>query len=190
MSFWGHTFRLNTPATVLFSRRWLHTFRAEAFRGRPKCSSPTAVVRCVPQRPHHLAAFAVRLNHTSSDKPASSTPSSPSVTTSLTEGQNVPAAPAEIDPIEPRLSLTFTCTYDECNRRSTHTFTRRAYERGIVIVQCPGCEKRHLIADHIGWFKEITEDGKQRTIEDLLRDRGEKVRRGKLDADGLIQYYD
>ena len=49
-----------------------------------------------------------------------------------------------------------------------------------------GC--RHLIADHIGWFKESTEEGKLKTVEDLLRARGEKVRRGRLDAGGVVEY--
>ena len=47
---------------------------------------------------------------------------------------------------------------------------------------------RHLIADHLGWFKESTEDGKLRTIEELLKAKGEKVRRGKLDIDGTVEY--
>lgn len=48
---------------------------------------------------------------------------------------------------------------------------------------------RHLIADHLGWFKESTEDGKLRTIEDLLKAKGEKVRRGRLDAGGTVVEY-
>jgi hypothetical protein len=47
---------------------------------------------------------------------------------------------------------------------------------------------RHLIADHLGWFKEGTQDGKLCTIEDLLKAKGEKVRRGKLDLDGTVEY--
>ena len=47
---------------------------------------------------------------------------------------------------------------------------------------------RHLIADHIGWFKESTEDGKFKTIEDLMRKKGEVVRRGRLDAGEVIEY--
>lgn len=43
---------------------------------------------------------------------------------------------------EPRLSLTFTCMVTACGTRSSHMFTRRSYEKGIVIVQCPGCKNR------------------------------------------------
>jgi protein import protein ZIM17 len=48
----------------------------------------------------------------------------------------------QTDPLEPRLSLTFTCTAPDCSTRSSHTFTKRAYERGVVLVQCPGCKNR------------------------------------------------
>ncbi|KAF7345436.1 Zf-DNL-domain-containing protein [Mycena venus] len=90
--------------------------------------------------------------------------------------------------IVPKLSMTFTCTANDCGERSTHEFSKQAYESGIVLVQCPGCHNRHLIADHIGWFKESTEEGKLRTVEDLLRARGEKVTRGTLGSDGVIEY--
>ncbi|KAH9967413.1 DNL zinc finger-domain-containing protein [Russula dissimulans] len=87
----------------------------------------------------------------------------------------------------PRLSLTFTCTAGTCTTRSTHQFTKRAYEKGIVLIECPGCKTRHLIADNLGWFKESTKDGKLRNVEDLLRARGEAVRRGRLNPDGSIE---
>ncbi|KAH9992752.1 DNL zinc finger-domain-containing protein [Russula compacta] len=74
-----------------------------------------------------------------------------------------------------------------CTTRSTHQFTKRAYEKGIVLIECPGCKTRHLIADNLGWFKESTEDGKLRNVEDLLRTRGEAVRRGRLNPDGSIE---
>ncbi|KAF5384615.1 hypothetical protein D9757_007495 [Collybiopsis confluens] len=44
--------------------------------------------------------------------------------------------------IEPRLSITFTCTVPDCGTRSTHEFSKRSYERGIVLVECPGCHNR------------------------------------------------
>lgn len=48
----------------------------------------------------------------------------------------------QLEPSEPRLAIAFTCTADGCNHRSAHTFTKRAYERGIVIIQCPSCKNR------------------------------------------------
>jgi len=45
-----------------------------------------------------------------------------------------------------------------------------------------------LIADHLGWFKESTEDGKLRTVEDLVKAKGEKIRKGKLGFDGDVEY--
>ncbi|OSX64110.1 hypothetical protein POSPLADRAFT_1045232 [Postia placenta MAD-698-R-SB12] len=84
--------------------------------------------------------------------------------------------------------MTFTCTVTDCGHRSSHQFTRRSYEKGIVIVQCPGCQNRHLIADHLAWFKESMEEGKLKTVEDLMRSKGEKVRRGVLNAEGVVEY--
>ncbi|EPQ56539.1 zf-DNL-domain-containing protein [Gloeophyllum trabeum ATCC 11539] len=94
--------------------------------------------------------------------------------------------PQQLGQLEPRLSLTFTCTVPNCSHRSTHTFTKRAYEKGIVIATCPGCKSRHLIADHLSWFKdERTQDGKLRTIEDIMKAKGETVRRGQIKLDDL-----
>ncbi|KAF8269661.1 DNL zinc finger-domain-containing protein [Lactarius quietus] len=112
--------------------------------------------------------------------PASGTGSAPSTATSDPQT-------ARSDPNEPRLSLTFTCTAENCNTRSTHQFTKRAYEKGIVLIECPGCKQRHLIADNLGWFKDSTEDGKLRNVEDLLRSRGESIRRGRVNPDGSIE---
>ncbi|KAG2360464.1 DNL zinc finger-domain-containing protein [Suillus spraguei] len=113
-------------------------------------------------------------------------PSKPSVSHSSTSEQIKDDSPIK----EARLGIVFTCTAEGCSHRSSHTFTKRAYERGIVIVQCPGCKNRHLIADNLGWFKDSTEDGKLRNVEDLLNARGESVQRGSLDANGVVEYVD
>ncbi|KAJ3865339.1 DNL zinc finger-domain-containing protein [Lentinula novae-zelandiae] len=111
-----------------------------------------------------------------------SSPSSSSTTQTVTS-QALP------EKMTPRMSITFTCTVTDCGTRSTHEFAKSSYERGIVLVECPGCNNRHLIADHLGWFKESTEEGKLRTVEDLVRARGEKVRRGHVDMSGGVVEY-
>jgi len=114
--------------------------------------------------------------------------SSPSSANESSLTTNTPPTPPLASEQEPKLSLTFTCTVPECNERSTHRFTKHAYLNGVVLVQCPGCKNRHLIADHLGWFKEGTQDGQLRTIEDIMKAKGMKVQRGKLDPDGTVEY--
>ncbi|RHZ74117.1 hypothetical protein Glove_227g165 [Diversispora epigaea] len=67
-----------------------------------------------------------------------------------------------------RIFIAFTCKV--CSYRSTKTMSRQAYYHGVVIVQCSQCQNRHLIADHMGWFRD-----NKITIEDLMLEQGEKV---------------
>jgi mitochondrial protein import protein ZIM17 len=73
-------------------------------------------------------------------------PSSSASTTSAGSPALIPATNANSQPLqetlEPKLSMTFTCTVTGCSHRSTHEFSKRAYERGIVLVECPGCKNR------------------------------------------------
>ncbi len=69
-----------------------------------------------------------------------STPDAP-VAASLAASPE-PRTQVKFEAPEPRLSLAFTCAVEGCSTRSTHQFTKRSYERGIVIVQCPGCKNR------------------------------------------------
>src|SRR5258708_38299567 len=55
-----------------------------------------------------------------------------------------PGTQAATSDDEPRLSLTFTCTAGTCSTRSTHQFTKRAYEKGIVLIECPSCKMRYV----------------------------------------------
>lgn len=100
-----------------------------------------------------------------------------------------------IGQVDPRLQLTFTCTagperqQPECGERSTHEFSKNSYENGIVLVQCPKCKARHLIADHLGWFKEITKDGQLKTLEDIMKDKGEEaITKGRINQLGTIEF--
>jgi len=49
---------------------------------------------------------------------------------------------------------------------------------------------RHLIADHLGWFKELTKEGKLPTVEELVKENGEKIRKGKLNLEGDTEYFE
>lgn len=40
----------------------------------------------------------------------------------------------------------------------------------------------------MGWFKESTESGKLKTVEDLLRAKGETIKKGRVNMDGDIEY--
>ncbi|RDB23766.1 Uncharacterized protein C24H6.02c [Hypsizygus marmoreus] len=134
--------------------------------------------------PGTVNPYSTRPSNPPSAEPKSSEPKSSSSSPALTTSQPLPEA------LEPKLSMTFTCTVKDCGERSTHQFTKRAYQTGIVLIECPGCKNRHLIADHLGWFKDGTKDGKLRTVEDILREKGEKVKRGRIDAGGVVEYTD
>jgi len=69
------------------------------------------------------------------------------------------------------IRMIYTCGV--CGSREQKEFSRQAYTEGVVIVQCDQCEKRHLVADNLKWFGD---DGKN--IEDILREKGESVRKG------------
>ena len=69
-----------------------------------------------------------------------------------------------------KLAIVYTCTI--CETRSVKQFTEHAYNNGVVIVQCPGCQNRHLIADNLGFFEDA-EGGWN--IEKALSEIGENV---------------
>ncbi|KAK9810468.1 hypothetical protein WJX72_011198 [[Myrmecia] bisecta] len=60
----------------------------------------------------------------------------------------------------------FTC--NKCDTRSAKAMSRNAYDKGVVLVRCPGCNGHHLIADNLGWF------GDPANVEGFLKAKGEE----------------
>jgi hypothetical protein len=56
--------------------------------------------------------------------------------------------------------LLYSCNV--CETRTSKSFSKRSYLEGVVIVVCPECKTKHLIADNLGWF------GKEKNIEEIL----------------------
>ncbi|MCJ1273211.1 hypothetical protein MMC21_001000 [Puttea exsequens] len=92
-----------------------------------------------------------------------------------------PSSPLESD-LPPSYELTFTCK--PCSHRSTHNVSKQGYQHGTVLVQCPQCKNRHLIADHLKIFAD-----KSVTIEDLMREKGGMVRKGTLGGGGDVEFW-
>jgi protein import protein ZIM17 len=70
-----------------------------------------------------------------------------------------------------KLAIVYTCTV--CNTRAAKQFTEQAYRHGVVIVTCPGCNNRHLIADNLEFFGE---EDKGWNIEKAMIELGENVK--------------
>lgn len=67
---------------------------------------------------------------------------------------------------EPSYQLSFTCK--PCLYRSSHRVTKHGYHHGTVLVTCPSCKSRHIIADHLKIFLDNSQ-----TLEDILRQKAE-----------------
>lgn len=69
---------------------------------------------------------------------------------------------------DPQLMIAFTCK--KCDTRSSHVFSKQAYYKGSVLIQCPGCKNRHLIADNLKIFRD-----ENFNLEEFLKAQGKSV---------------
>ncbi|EPE06377.1 dnl zinc finger domain-containing protein [Ophiostoma piceae UAMH 11346] len=86
----------------------------------------------------------------------------------------------------PQYELTFTCK--PCGTRSAHKISKQGYHHGSVLITCPSCRNRHIISDHLGIFG--TAPGQARTIEDIMREKGQFVKKGTLGEDGDVEFWE
>ncbi|GFF38618.1 uncharacterized protein C24H6.02c [Aspergillus udagawae] len=77
---------------------------------------------------------------------------------------------------EPAYQITFTCK--PCGHRSSHRMSKHGYHRGTILIRCPSCLNRHVIADHLNIFMD-----KKSTLEDILQREGKRLTRGYVDGD-------
>jgi protein import protein ZIM17 len=85
---------------------------------------------------------------------------------------------------EKLMMIVYTCA--KCDTRSAKTFSKQSYERGVVIITCPGCEAKHLIADNLGWFSDT---GSATNIESLADEHGIDLQRHEVSRreDGTME---
>ncbi|KAF5025019.1 hypothetical protein F66182_2887 [Fusarium sp. NRRL 66182] len=78
--------------------------------------------------------------------------------------------------------LSFTCV--PCGHRSHHNVSKQGYHHGSTLITCPSCRNRHIISDHLNIFGD-----RKVTVEDILREKGQLVKRGSLGEDGDIEFW-
>jgi len=90
----------------------------------------------------------------------------------------IPSSPNNQQPSKPSYQITFTCK--KCLHRSQHGVSKQAYHEGTVLVECPQCHVRHLMADHLKIFAD-----QRRTLDDIVE---EKIQKGTRLPDGTIEW--
>lgn len=81
--------------------------------------------------------------------------------------------PIPLAQLEKKMQMMYTCKV--CSTRNSQMISKQAYTEGVVIVKCSGCQNNHLVADNLGWFRD-----NKINIEDILKEKGETVRRVSL----------
>lgn len=119
----------------------------------------------------------VRQNSTSSpSRPLTEKPSGQTETDAEREKAN-----EERRKNEEAYRIAFTCK--PCGHRSTHRMSKQGYHRGTVLIQCPSCQSRHVMSDHLGIFFD-----KKTTLEDILQEKGQTLTHGY--TDGNMEFWD
>ncbi|KAH7170996.1 DNL zinc finger-domain-containing protein [Dactylonectria macrodidyma] len=142
------------------------------------------------QRPFIANTIAARAAHSIPRPPPSrsSQPSEPKSRESFhtSEGNgngDAPKSEGARPEVRPEYyQLSFTCV--PCGHRSHHNVSKQGYHHGSTLITCPDCRNRHVISDHLDIFGD-----RKVTIEDIMREKGQLVKRGSLGEDGDIEFW-
>lgn len=134
----------------------------------------------IPSYLHRIPTYTLRQNST--QFPSSSSSSSRRLTdregkdkdTTQSDAESK-AQTAERHANEEAYKIVFTCK--PCGHRSAHRMSKQGYHRGTVLIQCPSCQARHVMSDHLGIFFDAST-----TLEDILRNKGQSLTHGKTDG--------
>jgi hypothetical protein len=81
-----------------------------------------------------------------------------------------------------KVQLQYTCKV--CETRNTHSMSRIAYHKGVVIATCKGCGTQHLIADHLGWIVQ-----NNTVLEDFIGGAVPRVTQEVFELERILQQY-
>ena len=73
-----------------------------------------------------------------------------------------------------KLAIVYTCNV--CQTRSAKQFSEQAYQHGVVIVRCPGCQNQHLIADRLGYFRDDDNRAGEFDLQSIAQRTGQPLR--------------
>ncbi|TKA30468.1 hypothetical protein B0A50_02696 [Salinomyces thailandicus] len=157
---------------------------ARGLHGNPSSPAPPTLRKHLCRPSTVLRAnqhYKQQLRHESSEPPRSTPAPRPLTDSEPTQADPEEAAARKAQ--EPAYEMTFTCR--KCVERSSHRVTKQAYHFGTTLITCPGCKSRHLISDHLKIFSD-----KSITLEDILKEKGQYLQKGRLGEDGDVEFYD
>lgn len=123
--------RIQSPLDAFDSRSLLSTFMASLLRPAARVAT-RAISRTTPVRAF-IFSRGLPITHRAVYRRWNSTSATPPALDTNTPQQQ--EQPTGTQTQEPRLSITFTCTANDCGHRSSHEFTKRAYTTGYAVLR-------------------------------------------------------
>ncbi|KAI0396063.1 DNL zinc finger-domain-containing protein [Xylariaceae sp. FL0594] len=144
----------------------------------------TSSTRAYPRLPQQPNTARRRCFAHAIPKPRTSSSTTTTTTTTTDEDKKSTPTPTPTPRklLEPHYRLVFTCV--PCGARSSHVVSKQGYHGGSVLISCPECRNRHVIADNLNIFGD-----RKVNVEDLLREKGQLVKRGTLGVDGDVEFW-